>query len=292
MNITQLQYFQAVCKFGSTVKAAEAMFVSQPSVSNAISKLEEEYDLSLFTRRNNRLVLTDDGKFFLTWVEKILGCVEEFNTEIHRLSAKDEIHLSIPPVGDLEVSRSVYAYREAHPDLQIKVYEDAQNEAIFELARGRRDFIITILDDVSIDTQDELEAIPLGYVDLKFCVSKESPLAQLDQIEVKQIGNFPLVMMKDYYFQNLLLSNQFRKLGIEPNIVLYAGLFTTLRKYVQMNYAAGFAFGSTSAESDFIRYIPLIPRVTATFGIAYRKSALANRNVKQMMDYMEKAIKL
>ena len=39
MNITQLRYFQAVCKFGSTVKAAENLFISQPSVSNAIKKL-------------------------------------------------------------------------------------------------------------------------------------------------------------------------------------------------------------------------------------------------------------
>ena len=48
MNITQLRYFQAVCKFGSTVKAAENLFISQPSVSNAIKKLEEEYNLQLF----------------------------------------------------------------------------------------------------------------------------------------------------------------------------------------------------------------------------------------------------
>lgn len=64
MNITQLRYFQAVCKFGSTVKAAENLFISQPSVSNAIKKLEEEYNLQLFIRDNNRLILTEDGKFF------------------------------------------------------------------------------------------------------------------------------------------------------------------------------------------------------------------------------------
>ena len=61
MSITQLQYFRAVCKFGSTVKAAEAMYVSQPSISSAINKLEEEFGITLFTRQNNRLVLGQSG---------------------------------------------------------------------------------------------------------------------------------------------------------------------------------------------------------------------------------------
>lgn len=268
------------------------MFISQPSVSNAITKLEEEYNIRLFTRQNNRLVLTEDGKFFLERAEKILSSVEEFNTEIRRLSAKDEIHLSIPPVGSLEVTRNIMYYRDEHPELRIKVYEDAQSEAISKLSRGRRDFAMTIIDDVNIDSVDELEAIPLGYVDLKLCVNSNSPLAGLEQIDAQQIGDYPLVMMKDYYYQNMLLSNRFRKLGIEPNIILYAGLFTTLRRYVQMGYAAGFAFGSTSTENDSIRYIPLVPKVTSTFGIIYRRSSAANPNVRLMMDYLQSSIKV
>lgn len=290
MNITQLRYFQAVCKFGSTVKAAENLFISQPSVSNAIKKLEEEFGLSLFIRESNRLILTEDGRFFQERAEKILNSVDEFSTEIRRRGAKDEIHLSIPPVGSLEVTRSVMAFRESRPDLRIKIYEDAQAEAIAKLDRGRRDFALTIMDDVNAEISEELETIPLGTVSLKLCVNRDSPLAALEQADIGQIGSYPLVMMKDNYYQNMLLSNRFRKLGIEPNVILYAGLFTTLRKYVKMGYAAGFAYGSDTAESDSVRYIPLVPAMQSTFGIICRKTSAANPNVREMIEYLKNTI--
>lgn len=286
MNITQLQYFQAVCKYGSTVKAAEAMYVSQPSISNAINKLEEEYGLTLFNRESNRLVLTDDGKIFLEKTNKFVLSAEEFNMQIRRLKAKDEIHLSIPPVGDLGVTREIMNFRKENPELRIKVYEDAQAEGFEKLVSGRRDFILTIIDDIDVEATEEIEAIPLRYIDLKLCVNKNSPLAEYKSISAEQIGNTPLVMMKNYYYQNILLSNRFRKLGLEPNIILYSGLFTTLRKYVELNYAVGFAFGSTSAKNETLKYIPLVPPVSATFGIVYRKSALLNHNINKMMNYI------
>ena len=290
LNITQLRYFQAVCKFGSTVKAAENLFISQPSVSNAIKKLEEEYGLSLFTRENNRLILTEDGSFFLERAERILNSVDEFSTEVRRHSAKDEIHLSIPPVGNMKVTHSVMAFRESHPELRIKLYEDAQAEAVAKLGRGRRDFVLTILDDMNAEASEKLETIPLGTVSLKLCVSCDSPLAALEQVAIDQLGNHPLVMMKDNYYQNMLLSNRFRMLGIEPNIILYASLFSTLHKYVKMGYAAGFTYGSNTAESDAVRYIPLVPAMQSTFGIICRKSSAENSNVREMMDYLKKVI--
>ena len=216
----------------------------------------------------------------------------EFGIEIRRRSAKNEIHLSIPPVGSLEVSRSVMAFRESHPELRIKLYEDAQAEAVAKLGRGRRDFVLTIIDDANLETSEELETIPLGEVSLKLCVNKDSPLAALEQVDVCQVGNHPLVMMKDNYYQNMLLSNRFRKLGIEPNIILYSGLFTTLRKYVKMGYAAGFAYGSDTAESDSVRYIPLVPRMSSTFGILCRKSSAVNPNVREMIEYLKHTIKV
>lgn len=286
MSITQLQYFRAVCKFGSTVKAAEAMYVSQPSISSAINKLEEEFGITLFTRQNNRLVLTEDGQYFLERAERVLRNVEEFDAEFHRRSAKNEIHLSIPPVGNMTVSEQLQQYRASHPQLKIEAYEDAQSEALSQLIKGRRDFALTIIDDITVDTREDLEAIALGYVDLNLCVHRSSPLAALDEIQVDQIGSLPLVLMKDNYYQNLLLLGRFRKLGIEPNVILHAGLFTSLRKYVSMGYAAGFAFGSTGNEDDAIRYVRLTPPVASTFGIVYRKSALSNPNVRDLMDYL------
>ena len=61
MTIIQLQYFVTVVKTNSITKAAKQLFVSQPAVSSSIKELEKEFNVALFVRYNNQIVLTDEG---------------------------------------------------------------------------------------------------------------------------------------------------------------------------------------------------------------------------------------
>lgn len=72
MNIQQLEYIVAVERLGSFSKAAEACFVTQPTLSMMIQKLEEELNLTLFDRSKQPIVVTDAGKAILTQAKKIL----------------------------------------------------------------------------------------------------------------------------------------------------------------------------------------------------------------------------
>lgn len=76
MKLSQLQYFQAVCKYGSISKAVEIIHIAQSSISNAIRQLEDEFGLNLFYRVNGRLRLTEAGKEFSGHVNEILRKVE------------------------------------------------------------------------------------------------------------------------------------------------------------------------------------------------------------------------
>ena len=62
MTLDQLRYFRAVCKCDSVSRAAEILNISQPSVSNAISSLEREFDVALIERRRKKLILTKEGQ--------------------------------------------------------------------------------------------------------------------------------------------------------------------------------------------------------------------------------------
>ena len=62
MTITQMQYFVAVCEYGTISKSAEILHISQPSISLAIKDLEEQFGVILFERENKRLVLSEEGK--------------------------------------------------------------------------------------------------------------------------------------------------------------------------------------------------------------------------------------
>lgn len=74
---TKIQIFQIVAKHLSFTKAAEQLYLSQPAVSKAIKKLEEEFKTTLFIRKRNSIELTKEGKSFLIYANKILAIYSE-----------------------------------------------------------------------------------------------------------------------------------------------------------------------------------------------------------------------
>ena len=78
MTIRHLKIFVAVCEYGSTTKAAEALYIAQPTISSTVTELEHYYNVALFERINQRLVLTDIGKEILAKAKDILAGFEDF----------------------------------------------------------------------------------------------------------------------------------------------------------------------------------------------------------------------
>ena len=96
MKLSQMRYFQAVCLYGNTTRAADSLFVSQPSISMAIKELEEELHVKLFVRQNNRMMLTREGSFFLERVNRVLDEVRTLEQTMQHLNSSSTVTLSLP----------------------------------------------------------------------------------------------------------------------------------------------------------------------------------------------------
>lgn len=72
MKLTQLEYFCVAARYHNITKAAKELFVTQPSISNAIRTLEEEFGVNLFFRNNNKLTLTPEGELFIKVLKNFL----------------------------------------------------------------------------------------------------------------------------------------------------------------------------------------------------------------------------
>ena len=102
MEDVRLKIFVTLAKEGSFTKAAAALGISQPAVSQNISELERTTSVRLFERLKGEVVLTDQGKVFIDYAERILKCYEDANimfatlpaTNV-RISASEEIRYMI-----------------------------------------------------------------------------------------------------------------------------------------------------------------------------------------------------
>ena len=133
MTIHQLRIFWAVAQAKSYTKASKMLGLAQPSLSQQISKLEEEVGSRLFNRGFSQIQLTDTGDYLYTKAEEIIASIEEIEEGLKQFSNKTRGILKIGMLSS--VARNILPptmrlfYRDL-PDIEINVLEVAPAEAI------------------------------------------------------------------------------------------------------------------------------------------------------------------
>lgn len=94
MKLSQLIYFKTVAESGKIAIAAKKLYVSAPALSIAIANLEKELGVQLFERSINKIVLNEQGRLYLTHVNKILEDISQAKQEVQELNASLEESLT------------------------------------------------------------------------------------------------------------------------------------------------------------------------------------------------------
>lgn len=91
MNIQDIRYITAIAEKGSINKAARQLYVSQPSLSKCIRKIEQEYDMTLFTRtKGSAMELTAEGRCFLEMAQEIISSHDRFEASLRQLKFRNQ----------------------------------------------------------------------------------------------------------------------------------------------------------------------------------------------------------
>ena len=125
MKLTQLEYFCVAARYHNITRASKELFVTQPSVSNAIKALEEEFGINLFYRNNNKLTLTPEGEKFYQSAEELLAHADAVRSELHELRKQiTPIRIGIPPMlGTIYLPDMYLSLKEEFPDVDLRLYE-------------------------------------------------------------------------------------------------------------------------------------------------------------------------
>lgn len=126
MELHQLRYVTAVARAKSFTRAAEELFLAQPSLSVQVRKLEKELGIDLFQRLGRRVELTAAGEAFLEHVEPALFHLEQARTQAHAVRNLERGRVAIgvlPSVGAVLLPRVLADYRCAHPGVEVRLTE-------------------------------------------------------------------------------------------------------------------------------------------------------------------------
>lgn len=243
MELLQLYYFRTVASMEHMTKAAEALHVSQPSLSRAISALERELGVQLFHRTGRKITLNRCGKAFLAHVNRAITELETGRKEVAAMGAEGRavvVSCVIPGV----ISELSDRFRQLAPNIPVRFRMDAHDCIPPLLRQGEIDFAIS---DLYRPGERTAGWIPLSDERLFALTASGAPMACTGGIHLVQLADHPLVLPEssapirtvlDYFVQlcglslvptfevndvyaQLSLVEQGRAIGLIPSSALY-----------------------------------------------------------------------
>lgn len=142
MNIQQLEYLIAVDKFKHFGKAAQACFITQPTLSAMIQKLEEELEIQIFDRTTHPIRTTDVGQAIVLEAKTVIDSVNELRNKASALNniVAGTLKLGIiPTISTYILPSEIFSFLKAHPKIQLDVREMTTDSIITALKTGELD---------------------------------------------------------------------------------------------------------------------------------------------------------
>ncbi|HZN08411.1 MAG TPA: LysR family transcriptional regulator [Pyrinomonadaceae bacterium] len=239
MEMAQLEYFMRVVQEKSFSKAAARVFRTQPAVSIAIRRLEEEIGLPLLERNQKVPVLTEAGKVVYDYAQRILGLRDEVGQAIRemqnlksgrvRVGANESTSLYLLP-------ELVLSYRQRHPDVKVEIFRFVSSRLTRELLERNIDFALMAFEPVD----RELEAFPVLKDELVLIMSPKHPLAGRSSVKIKELGNEPFVAHNVNSGSRFKVIEAFATQHTPLNITLELDTIETIKRFVQQRVGLGF----------------------------------------------------
>ena len=288
MTLNQLQYFVTTVKLNSITKAAKSLYVSQPAISAAIKELEKEFGTALFVRYNNQLVLTDEGHHLYKLAINLLNLSENVEEDMKNYVKKSSVlKIGVPPMlGSFIVPSLIQDYGKKNNSIEIQLMElgsVANQMAILnrELSCG---FTVKYKDNID----ESLDYIKVAKTSLFFAINQSHPLAKKNKISIEDIGNTPLILMKEDCLQSSLIQSEFEKHGIKPNIKIRTNQLYTIKELISSNNLGAFLFTQVfKYDNSDIKTIPLEESLDFDIVLAWEKHASLNQATKDFIAFIK-----
>lgn len=226
IQISDIELFLSVAKYGSFTKASEKMFVSQPWVSKRIEFLERELDLSLFIRNKRSVTLTPAGRVLAERFERITDRMIDAIRAAHvaQTGASGYLRIGFLEWGDIAFAEKLKAFMDARPQFDVDIFRMSFPRLRADLTDNRLDIIVTTSYDCIEFENGEYTILPLKTVPLTAYMSPDNPLASKDQLVMDDLRGQMMLMVDQKSSPGFgkFMQEIFAKHSFSPHVMNYA----------------------------------------------------------------------
>lgn len=287
MNLRDLRYLVAVAEHRHFGRAAEACFVSQPTLSTQVRKLEDELGVVLIERNSRQVMLTPVGERVVDQAQRVLR-------EVHQLvdiaqSFKDpyggEFRLGIiPTVAPYLLPRILGPVQRRFPSLRVQLTE-AQTHVIARMLRdGELDAVVLALPLV----EEHIEQMPIYTEPFFLAVSKLHPKAGAQSVRLEDLENEAVLLLEDGHCLRDQALAICKTAHATENLNVRATSLETLRQMVAANAGVTLMPAlAVTADAGPVRYLPFSePDPHREIGLCWRTSSTRDALLRELGDLL------
>ena len=273
-NLSQYKIFYEVAKAGNISKAAKELYISQPAISKAISKLEDSLGLSLFTRSSRGVQLTSEGEILFEHTREAFDALDRGEQELKRIQEFDIGHLRIGVSNTLckyILLPYLKTFIDQYPHMKVTIESQATAQTLARLEQQKIDLGLVAEPSVRrdlafipvMDIQDTFVTTPNYLENLYLREGQDTSLFETGNIMLLDTSNMTRHHVNEYMAENNIFPHQILEVTTMDLLIEFAkiglGIACVIKELVQKEL-----------DSGMLVEIPLdIPIHRRTIGFAY-----------------------
>ncbi|MDO4541361.1 MAG: LysR family transcriptional regulator [Bacillota bacterium] len=285
MELRTLRYFLTLAREENISRAAEALYITQPTLSRQLGDLEKELGVRLFERGKRKITLTPEGMLLRRRAEEMIELENKVEAEFrcHNEEISGVVSIGAAETAAAEIlPKAITSFREKYPGVTFDIHSDIATHVKERLDRGVLDLGL-LVEPGDIDKYDFLR---LGINDrCGILMNVHSPLAQREYVEIEDLLGLPVICNKRaevQSFYRIALGDTYDRLNkiATFNLINNAALFA--------KHDLGYVFTIEGVVSHFkadeVCFRPFKPEISQSTFIIWKKYQPQSPVVSKFID--------
>lgn len=284
MTIRDLEIFIEVVRAKNMSNAAKNLKISQPTVSHAISQIENEYNVKLFDRVSKKLYITDVGLRLYDFALNILEQFEDTVIFLQSSSTAHNINLGVSSNFSSQfLLEIINDYEKKKEDVSLRVYVDSREKIIEKLNSG-----IINLAIIDGDAGIEDNSAESFYEDEIFIISsKNSDIKDKEVLDAEDLKNKKFVLGDIDDNSKKMLLNFLRERGIPIDLKFICQNKDMVLNIVKNSDALSIGASSSFKDEDIVKHRLEDLYIKRTFYMVYHNDAFLKKDMKNFVNFVK-----
>lgn len=289
MELRQLRYFLALAEHRHFGRAAEALHITQPSLSQQIKALEADLDTILFDRSQRHVELTPDGAVLLPYAQRIVGLAEDVRAELADQKDLNRGHIRLgatPTLGGYLLPKLLWQFHQRFPGLDLTITEDGSDRLAQQLDEGQLDLALLVEGPKVENMAFEFLLQERIFVGLP----QEHPLSKRKSVALIELKDDRFILCREGYHLRSLTIEACQSLGFSPRVTVSGTDVDTALRFVQAGIGVTL-IPEFVAESAQGVATPLLenPSLHRNVGVAWNPRRYLSKAASALHQFLNKA---